>query len=105
MSTGVRGAIIEDSMLEASDICDDISDESIGTEDDAIELSVGPEDDVIDESAALEDDMSIDDEDDWANALDASTTAIAVPVMSRRIINSLHFWSPACGFEATTSRA
>jgi len=92
-------------MLEASDICDDISDESIGTEEDTIELSVGAEDDIIDESAAPEDDMSIDDEDDLANALDASTTAIAVPTMSRRIINSLHLWCPAGGFEATTSRA
>ena len=84
-------------MLEASDISDDIMEESIGMEDDIIELAIGADEDIIDESMGAdedmvelsigaEDDMSIVDEDDWAKALDASTTDRAVPAMSRRII-------------------
>ncbi len=87
-------------MLEASDISDDIMDESIGIEDDIIELSVGADEDIIDESIGAdedivelsigaEDDISMADEEDWAKALDASTTERAVPAMSRRIIYSL----------------
>lgn len=105
-------------MLEASDICDDIIEESIdeesigidedisiGAEDDIMDESIGIDDDIVELSIGADDDMSIIDEDDWAKALDVSTTARAVPAMSRRIISSLHVGCPAGGFEAITSRA
>ena len=88
-------------MLEASDICDDITDESIGAEDEGI----GAADELIDESIGADDDidMSMDEEDDWAKAPEVSTTITAVPAISRRIISSLHLGCPAGGFEATTN--
>ena len=75
--------IIDESMVEASDICEDIADESI------IEDSIGAED-IIEESIGIEDiDGSIIDEDDasWARApVVARIAAKAVVAKSWRII-------------------
>jgi hypothetical protein len=87
MVTGVRGStgdvvvsagaaddgIIEDSIDEASDICEDIADDSI------IEESIGA-DDEADEDIADEDDES------WANAPVARMAARAVPAINIRIM-------------------